>query len=338
MTSLQVSTAMKVGLYRDQQGRAQRRLHDHRAARGVVLAVLSWLAAQHAAWAGETSVRSRVDVEGMLSHTTISPAPNPPVQFANLAGGGAVHGRLYVQRVRDDGSSPSLQSFLQRATSVYFGISGDGFGSRYSSAGQTLTSRTYAGTATYLGAAVYAGRLAYFGARLGFAYTYLRDADGDPPREVRETRTRFLPLMAEGGVRVDDTLISLSYAVPVRFDASGRASLPSWGITALNLRTVLERSIDLTWSAWLLTEGAGISGDVGHYLSPKLGFLASAYYRYGRLYLDDRERRHDGGGSLGLIYWFANRVGTSLQGSAHWTSGNTQTIEIAATAALSLRL
>lgn len=342
MKGLKACSAAMAGSDLDRPGGARVRCMGRRATQGAVLAVLSGLTPVSAAAAAETSVRSRVDLTGVLAHTSLSPAPSPPVQFTNLSGGGSVQARLYLRPVRDDESSPSLQPFLQRATSFYISISGDGFGSSYAASGQTLASRTYAGTEARLGASVYVGPMAYVGARLGVAYTYLRDSGGSPPSRVQETRSWFLPAMLEAGVRVDDTLISLSYSLPLRFDARGRADLPSWGITALNLRTVLERCIDLTWAAWLLTEGAGVSGDVGYYASAKLGFIAGAYYRYGRLYFDDSERRHDTGGGLGVSYWFSNRLGASLYGSAHWISsrpsGGSQTIEITGSATFSFRL
>lgn len=341
MKGLQAGSALMAGSDLDRPGVDRARNTGRRAAQVAALAVLSGLTSASAAAAAETSVRSRIDVTGMLAHASLSPAPSPPLQFANLAGGGSVQARLYLRPVRDDGSSPSLQPFLQRATNFYISIRGDGFGSSYSVAGQTLASRTYVGAEARLGASVYVGPVAYVGARLGVAYTNLRDSEGSPPNRMQETQTWFLPAMLEAGVRVADTLISLSYSLPLRFNARGRADLPSWGITELGLRTVLERCIDLTWSAWLLTEGAGVSGDVGYYASAKLGFTAGAYYRYGRLYLDDSERRHDTGGGLGVSYWFSNRLGTSLYGSAHWTSsrsGDSQTIEVAANAGLSLRM
>lgn len=289
-----------------------------------------------------TLVRSRIDVSGILRHTELLPTSGSSVQFSHLGGGGAVRAALYLRPLANDDSSPSLQPFLQRATSFYLGVSGDGFGISYSAGGQTLARRDYAGAAAHVGADVYAGRLACFGVRAGFAYSSLRDYDSSQMASAQATRTWFLPASLWVGLRLSDTLISASYAFAVRFDDQRRVDLPSWGTAELGVRTVLERQVDLTFAAWLMTRGAGVSADIGHYVSPRLGLLAGLYYRYGVLFLEDREPRHDTGGSLGLVYWFTGRVGTVLYGSAHWTSarssGGIPSAELLASATLSLRL
>ena len=287
------------------------------------------------------AVRSRFDIQGKIRHFELSP-DSRGLQLQHLGGGGGLSAQVFLRPLRHDDSSPSLQPFLQRASSLYITAEGDGAGSSYRQQGQTVLNRTYAAATAGLGAEIYAGRFLYLGAEVGMAYVYLRDTDRQTPPATLAARTWFVPASVSVGLRFSDLLFSIGYSVTVRLREQERADLPSWGVVHLALRTVLNRYIDLGCAATLINGGAGLAIATGTYITPQTGLLASLSYRRGILFDGDSDARHQLGARLGLVYWFSSRIGTVLEGLVQWTSlipnREPAFTELAGVATLALRI
>lgn len=216
-------------------------------------------------------------------------APSVPNASGNRVSGG-LGVRGFFAPIIDDGAPRSLQPFLQRASSVYVGLSAGGFAT---SRGNATRSNRYFSVAPSVD--FYVTRWLALSAGADYSYSVLSD-DG-------VSKTHSIGASAGLGVRGGNARVDLRYAFRAN-NTDGTFTDPRWGTLTLSVFAVFFRSFRVSVYGQLLDAGAIGGVDLGYYATPDLGFFLGGFGGRGHLY-SDNSMVDRAGGSAGLSYWFA---------------------------------
>jgi hypothetical protein len=231
---------------------------------------------------------------------------------AHTTGGGAeLDVDLFVRkRLIDDDAPYSLQPFLQRASTVFFGAGGAGFQGDYDGSSSPLSRGKSGGFNA--GFYVHLKPWLALGGSFDFnAFHNSYDGYDEPPRDGYSLRGHV-----DLGFRWRDLRFDVGYGVTG--ERMNQSWLPTlWYSLDASVLAVIKRRVALRGSASVLPRGAGGSLSVEGFVNRELSFFGSFFGgRYS--YIDDGIAAWYAGGSVGVTKWAARHAGISFSYQPEW--------------------
>lgn len=238
---------------------------------------------------------TRWEMTGGLSGSVFSihhgPAGDASADQHGNRGSIYVGPEVFLSPVVDNDAPRSLQPYLQRTSTVYGSISGDGFVTRY---GNGAFTRKYTSGSVNVGADVYMTRHVALTGGFQYGYNVLHD-------ETILNKEHSFWGNAGIGVRLGDTRVDASYSFSAQ-DVDGSFRKPRWGSVAVSAYLLFAESFALTLAGHGSEDGGGGSLGLGVYTKKDLGFYCG--FSGGTfVYIDSGTRSNYYTGWLGTSYW-----------------------------------
>jgi hypothetical protein len=223
-----------------------------------------------------------------------------------LGGQGGFGFTLFGQRVVDDDAPPSLQPYLQYATSLH--VDGGGGGFRFANDAPAQPGNDSTSGYANVNASGYFDRVVY--GYLGIGVRYRSDSAGP-------STSLSLPIAVSGGFRLGDVLLSVGWGVaPTRYN-DDVFKVQFWGGAFAQVYAVVHRRIGLSAGVDVVEGGAGARGGATFYLARRFSVGASLGGSHGHnAALGFTFDGVDAGVSFGV--WTGPRFAVFLDDSFEW--------------------
>ena len=261
-------------------------------------------------------------------------AKDPP-RGDSFGGGATLGATVFLRRVVDDDAAPSLQPFLQRASSIHAEAGGGSTTTNFPLAvlrsdNPSAYLLRYATVEDRAHAAVSAdgfwGRFAYTAARLDLDYARWQDEEviggfGNitPIATIPNADSSELAIDASvaGGVRWRDLLVYAGWSVtPYRLGADAFA-VRFWGGAFAGARAVVRRRWDLAARVDVLDGGARAEASATLWLRRRFGLSAGVEGGHGAFF-DSAKSFDRAGGRVAVAWWLTPRFAATVAYAALW--------------------
>jgi hypothetical protein len=272
------------------------------------------------------SFRFSVSAGGSFAYSSYgAPAPGYYPREQNLGGNAGLGLTLYLRRIVDDETPPSLQPFLQRATELHVDGGGGGGQETWRDLSPHLSYTHGWFDASISG---YARGYLYGYAHVGVQYN---DASGalyamGPIGDLAPlaSTTLSVPVDVAAGLRHGDLRLSVGWGVtPTQVTSNGATSgfsVPFWGGLHADAAGVVKKRLWLSAGVGILDNGAYAEGNAELYLARRFGFSAGVHGGH------DRDARGNGsdyaGFGVGFVAWATTHVSANVRYAFQWNDLN----------------